>query len=205
MAGFGRGAGRVVVVGSANVDLTATVDGLPRPGQTVVAAGLDRRCGGKGANQAAAAGRLGASVRLVAAVGEDEGSEAVRAAAQAAGVGTEHLQRVPGAVTGTALITVDGAGENTIVVIPGANAELGPTDLESGLADLSAADVVLVSLEISAATAEAALRTGRTRGATTMLNPSPFSPAVVALMPWVDVVIVNEGEAAELGPDALDR
>ena len=200
-----RHLGRVIVVGSANLDLTATVNSLPQPGQTVIASALDRNCGGKGANQAAAAGRLGAEVRLVAAVGDDDASSAVTAAAVAAGVRTDHLLVLAGEPTGTALITVDGAGENSIVVVPGANAELAPEHLESALADVGPADVVVVSLEIQAGTAAAALRAARERGATTMLNPSPFSAAVAGLLAWVDVVIVNEGEAAELGPGALDR
>jgi ribokinase len=190
--------GRVVVVGSANVDLTSTVASLPQAGQTVIARELSRRCGGKGANQAAAAGLLGADVALVAAVGDDDGAAEVREAAAAAGVSTGFLQDLPGAVTGTALITVDDSGENTIVVVAGANAELAPEHLERGLAEVSAGDVVLASLEIPAGTAAAALRIGQDRGATTMLNPSPFSAEVADLLPLVDVVILNEGEAAEL-------
>ena len=198
-------AGRVVVVGSANVDLTATVDALPRPGETVTAHGLSRRSGGKGSNQAAAAGRLGAEVLLVAAVGDDEASEEVRAAAAAAGVAVDRLHVVPGTPTGTALITVDDAGENSIVVVPGANHVLHHQHVADGLGDLGPADVVVVSLEIHPRTAAAALRLGRARGATTILNPSPFSPAVAALLEDVDVVIVNEGEAEQLGAAALDR
>ena len=197
--------GRVVVVGSANVDLTATVDALPLPGQTVTAHGLDRRSGGKGSNQAAAAGRLGAEVLLVAAVGDDEGSEEVRAAAAAAGVGLARLHVAGGTPTGTALITVDDAGENSIVVVPGANHVLEPDHVADALGDLGPADVVVVSLEIHPRTAAAALHLGRARGATTILNPSPFSTAVAGLLTDVDVVIVNEGEAEQLGAAALDR
>jgi ribokinase len=197
--------GRVVVVGSANVDLTASVDALPQPGQTVIARQLTRRCGGKGANQAAAAGRLGADVRLVAAVGDDDASEAVRTAAAEAGVRTDRLQISADSPTGTALITVDRAGENSIVVVPGANADLAAAQLAAPLADLTPTDVVVVSLEIAVETAAAALRLAHDAGARTLLNPSPCSSAVADLLADVDVVIVNEGEAADLGAAALDR
>ncbi len=198
-----RQPGTVVVVGSANVDLTASVAALPRAGETVLADGLARGCGGKGANQAAAAGRLGARVRLVAAVGNDDGSSAVREAAQAAGVAVDHLHEMPGSLTGLALITVDRAGENVIVVAPGANAELTGGAARAGVADVGPTDVIMVSLEIPADTAGAALRSARQRGATTILNPSPFSDQVASLLPVVDVLIMNEGEAERLG-DHLD-
>lgn len=103
------------------------------------------------------------------------------------------------------MITVDEAGENSIVVVPGANGELGPGHLASGLADIGTVDVVVVSLEIAVEVAAEALRTGRRRGATTLLNASPFSDAVAELLTVVDVVILNEGEAAELGAAALER
>lgn len=193
-----RQPGTVVVVGSANVDLTLSVVALPQAGETVLADGLARRCGGKGANQAAAAGRLGAVVRLVAAIGTDDGSAAVRDAAQAAGVAIDHLQELPGAQTGLALITVDRGGENVIVVAPGANTALSVDAARAGVSDTGPTDVVLVSLEIPADTAEAALRSARVRGATTILNPSPISDQVPSILPAVDVLIMNEGEAERL-------
>ncbi len=200
-----RQPGTVVVVGSANVDLTLSVDSLPRAGETVLADGLVRRCGGKGANQAAAAGRLGARVRLVAAVGVDDGSAAVREAASAAGVAVDHLQEVPGAQTGLAVITVDRRGENVIVVAPGANADLSVEAARLGVSDTGSADVIMVSLEIPANTAGAALRGAREHGATTILNPSPFSARVSSLLGWVDVLIMNDGEAESLGDGVAEH
>lgn len=199
-----RPPGTVLVVGSANVDLTVSVSALPRPGETVVAQSLARRCGGKGANQAAAAGRLGASVGLVAATGDDDVSEAVREAARNAGVRLDHLHRLPASSTGMALITVDGAGENVIVVAPGANTQLTPEHAVDAVAGLGPADVILVSLEITTATAAAALRAARSRGATAILNPSPWTHDVEKLLSEVDVLIMNDGEAEQLGSRRLD-
>ena len=193
-----RPPGTVLVVGSANVDLTASVSALPRPGETVVAQSFARRCGGKGANQAAAAGRLGARVGLVAATGDDDAGEAVREAARDAGVRLDHLHRLPASPTGMALITVDGAGENVIVVAPGANTHLAPEHAADAVAGLGSTDVILVSLEITTATAAAALQAARLRGATSILNPSPYSDDVEQLLPWVDVLIMNDGEARQL-------
>lgn len=200
-----RPTGSVVVVGSANVDLTLAVASLPRAGETVLADGLTRGCGGKGANQAAAAGRLGARVRLVAAVGTDDGSAAIREAAQAAGVVVDHLRETPGSLTGLALITVDHAGENVIVVAPGANARLTSDMARAGVGDVGPIDVIMVSLEIPLHAANAALRTARQCGATTVLNPSPFSEQVPRLLPAVDVLIMNEGEAERLGGSLGDH
>lgn len=193
-----------MVVGSANLDLTVAVDTLPRAGETVLARGIARGCGGKGANQAAAAGRLGAGVRLVAAVGADDGGDTVREAAQAAGVGVDHLRVLPEMPTGLAVITVDRGGENVIVVASGANAELSEDLAQAAVADVGPADVVVASLEIPTGTVAAALRVAKQRGATTILNPSPFTADVPTLLPWVDVLIMNEGEAERVG-DHIDR
>lgn len=193
--------GNVVVVGSANIDLTVSVANLPRAGETVLAHTLTRGSGGKGANQAAAAGRLGAHVRLVAATGTDDGGRTVKEAARAAGVAVDHLHPVEQNSTGLAVITVDGAGENVIVVAPGANTALSEEAALTSVGDVEPGDVVLASLEIPARTAGAALRTARERGAVAILNPSPFSIEVFPLLPWVDVLIMNEGEADRVGED----
>ncbi|HEY5846777.1 MAG TPA: ribokinase [Microlunatus sp.] len=199
-----RPPGTVLVVGSANVDLTASVSALPRPGETVLAQSFVRRCGGKGANQAAAAGRLGARVGLVAATGDDDVGEAVREAARNAGVRLDHLHRLPASPTGMALITVDDAGENVIVVSPGANTQLSPEHAAKAIAGLGPTDVILVSLEITTATAAAALLAARSQGATSVLNPSPYTEDVEQLLSSVDVLIMNDGEAERLGNRRLD-
>ncbi|MCV7303639.1 ribokinase [Mycobacterium barrassiae] len=189
---------RVCVVGSVNADLTFTVNALPRPGQTVLASSLLSSPGGKGGNQAVAAARAGAAVQLVAALGSDSEAERLRAHLSANDVGLDGVVTVPGP-SGTAVIVVDAAAENTIVVAPGANAQLsvGSADVRSVIAD---SDVVLLQLEIPISTAIAAARVGRTAGATVIVNASPAGARphdLLALSELADVVVVNETEARE--------
>jgi ribokinase len=188
---------RVVVVGSVNLDLVARVDRLPAGGDTVRAADYRRVPGGKGANQALAARRLGAEVALVAAVGEDEAAAEALALLTADGVDLSRLRRVPDAPTGVALITVDGAGENTIVVVPGANAGLTVT-----AADLAGADAVLCQLEVPVETVAAAAA-GAPAGALFCLNTAPAGPVPAAVLDRADLVVANRFEHAEV--DGLDR
>ncbi len=189
---------RVCVVGSVNADLTFTVDAFPRPGQTVLASSLSSSPGGKGGNQAVAAARAGASVELVAALGDDSAAERLRAHLRANDVGLDGVTIVPGP-SGSAVIMVDAAAENTIVVAPGANAHLGVTsaDVQAVIAD---SDVVLLQLEIPIATAVAAARVGRAAGAVVMVNASPAGAEphhLLALSELADVVVVNEAEVRE--------
>lgn len=189
---------RVCVVGSVNADLTFTVNALPRPGQTVLASSLLSSPGGKGGNQAVAAARAGAAVQLVAALGSDTEAERLRAHLSANDVGLDGVVTVPGP-SGTAVIVVDAAAENSIVVAPGANAQLsvGSADVRSVITD---SDVVLLQLEIPISTAIAAARVGRTAGATVIVNASPAGARphdLLALSELADVVVVNEMEARE--------
>jgi ribokinase len=191
-------AARVCVVGSVNADLTFTVDALPRPGQTVLASSLLSSPGGKGGNQAVAAARAGASVQLVAALGSDATAEQLRAHLSANNVGLDGVVSVAGP-SGTAVIVVDAAAENNIVVAPGANAKLSvdSADIQAVIAD---SDVVLLQLEIPIATAIAAARIARAAGATVIVNASPSGARphdLLALSELADVVVVNEAEARE--------
>lgn len=191
-------AARVCVVGSVNADLTFTVDALPRPGQTVLASSLSSSPGGKGGNQAVAAARAGASVQLVAALGTDSAAEQLRAHLRANEVGLDGVVDVPGP-SGSAVLVVDSAAENTIVVAPGANAHLtvNNADIRAIIAD---SDVVLMQLEIPIATAVAAARVARAAGAVVIINASPAGAAphdLLALSELADVVVVNETEARE--------
>lgn len=188
---------RVVVVGSANLDLVARVTRLPAGGDTVRATGFRRVPGGKGANQALAARRLGADVTLVAAVGADDQAGEALALLGADGVDLDRVRRVPDAPTGLALITVDDAGENTIVVVPGANARLTVT-----AADLAGADAVLCQLEVPVATVAAAAA-GAPAGALFCLNTAPAGPVPAAVLDRADLVVANRAEHAEV--DGLDR
>jgi ribokinase len=182
---------RIAVVGSVNVDLVARCRRLPRPGETVTGATLERLPGGKGANQALAARRLGADVRLVARVGDDELAGLALALLEASGVELA-VSVDPAAPTGTAIVLVAEDGENEIVVAPGANARLTPE-----LADVAAFDAVLCQLEVPLETvAEAARRcTGLF-----CLNAAPALPVPADLLARTDLLIVNAVEAAALGP-----
>jgi ribokinase len=189
---------RVCVVGSVNADLTFTVNALPRPGQTVLASSLLSSPGGKGGNQAVAAARAGATVQLVAALGSDSAAEPLRAHLSANDVGLDGVVTVSGP-SGTAVIVVDAAAENNIVVAPGANAQLTVASAE--VRDvITGSDVVLMQLEIPMATAIAAARAARTAGATVIVNASPAGARphdLLALSELADVVVVNEAEARE--------
>jgi ribokinase len=180
---------RIVVVGSVNLDLVARCERLPRPGETVTGATFSRIPGGKGANQAAAAAKLGADTRLIGCVGDDAfADEAVPPLADlGVDVTAVHARPTP---TGVALILVDERGDNQIVVAPGANAELGPEDVEIGRAD-----AVLCQLEIPlAAVAEAAEQTG----GLFCLNAAPARPLPSGLVERADLVVANRYEREAL-------
>jgi ribokinase len=188
---------RVCVVGSVNMDMGFDVDTLPHPGETVLATAARSTPGGKGANQAVAAARAGAQVRFVGAVGDDSAAAALREHLTANAVGTEGLITSPGP-SGSAVVVVDSAGENFIVVAPGANGRL---TLDSGaLRGLVAdCDVLLLQLEIPVATATAAAREAHSAGATVIVNASPSGgdpDQLAELAKLTDVVLVNETEAA---------
>lgn len=191
-------AARVCVVGSVNADLTFTVNALPRPGQTVLASSLLSSPGGKGGNQAVAAARAGAAVQLVAALGDDAAAEQLRAHLSENDVGLDGVATVAGP-SGTAVIVVDAAAENNIVVAPGANAQL-TVDSADIQAVIGGSDVVLLQLEIPMTTAIAAARAARSAGATVIVNASPSGARphdLLALSELADVVVVNETEARE--------
>jgi ribokinase len=181
----------VTVVGSVNLDLVAAVPRLPGPGETLTATGLTRIPGGKGANQALAARRLGLPVRLIAAVGADPEADTALQVLDREGVELDRLQRVT-APTGLALVAVDTTGETTIVVIPGANAELRVEG-----EDVTGADAVLTVLEIPehAVTAAARHATGLF-----VLNAAPARPVPPEVLRRADLVVVNSAEHAAL-PD----
>jgi ribokinase len=194
--------GRVVVLGSLNLDLVTTVDAHPTPGETVRGTGLARLPGGKGANQALAAARAGAQTRLIGRVGADEAGSAYRSGLSERGVDCTGIEAVDGEPTGHALIAVDARGENTIIVIPGANGALD----ESQLADpatveaITGADVLLLQLEIPLPTVRRAASLARDAGVRVLLNPSPWADLPADLLAAADPVIVNEHEAALLPP-----
>jgi ribokinase len=188
----------VCVVGSVNMDHVFTVASLPHPGETVMASSVRLVPGGKGGNQAIAAARAGADVQLVAALGDDPTGDQLRAHLQANGVGLDGLAAVTGP-SGSAVIAVDAAGENTIVVAPGVNAHL-TVESSQARAAISASDVLLLQLEIPVTTAVDAARVARDNGTVVIVNASPSGAPphdLLSLARLADVVVVNEAEARE--------
>ena len=192
--------GRVIVVGSVNVDLVAAVEALPAVGETVTGARFSRHHGGKGGNQAVAAARLGVPTAFVGSVGDDEFGVAARAGLEAEGVDVSALRVAPGEATGVALILVDARGENVIAVASGANAAVTPANVSTAFEVLrpGRGDVVLVGHEIPTGTAAAALAAGRAAGSTTVLNPAPAPGIDRAVFGLADVLVPNRTELAQL-------
>ncbi|MEV0231961.1 ribokinase [Nonomuraea sp. NPDC050786] len=186
----------LVVVGSLNMDLTVPVARLPGRGETVAGAAAVWAAGGKGANQAVAAARLGARVRLVGQVGDDAQGRDLLTAVAREGVDVSGVRRAA-AATGLAMIVVEEGGENMITVARGANGLLRLPDL-----DLTGADALLLQLEIPVAACLAAARQARAHGVPVILNAAPCTPGLDELLAQVDLLIVNESEAAALCGDA---
>jgi ribokinase len=182
---------QVVVVGSVNADLVVTVDRYPGPGETVPGHGGTVLPGGKGANQAVAAARLGADVALVGAVGDDAYAETATACLRDAGVDLTALARRRGP-TGLAVVTVAADGENTIVVVAGANAAMSPADVDAHRRLIGEATVVVVQGELPRETTEAAARAA---GARLIVNLAPAGPLDPAVLRRADPLVVNEHEA----------
>ena len=189
---------RVLVVGSANVDFTVALDRLPERGETVTEGTLLVARGGKGANQAVAARRLGAEVRLIGCVGDDPSGHEVRAALADEGIGVAGVATTTEAATGTALIMVDRAGGNQIGVAPGANRTLTVAHVQARTEDFAWAEVVVASCEIPLECVTTALTLARRHGVATILNPAPVPRAPLDRLDLVDYLTPNAGEAERL-------
>jgi ribokinase len=189
----------ITVVGSINLDLIATVERLPAPGETVSGGDFSTAPGGKGANQALAARRADAQVRIIGAVGKDAFATEALSLLEGGGVDLSHVGRIH-APTGTALILVDAKGENVIAVVPGANKSVLPGDLAS--AGLRKGEYVLLQQEIPLETVEAALGAARKAGAISVLNTAPFRAEAASFVGEADYVVANETEF-DLYADAL--
>ncbi|PWK92532.1 ribokinase [Fulvimonas soli] len=188
---------RIAVVGSINMDLVTLAPSFPAPGETLLGERFLTVPGGKGANQAVAAARLGAEVALVGALGRDAFGDELERGLAREGVALDHVRRCDGAGSGTASITVAG-GENQIVVVPGANAEVSPAQVEAARSALAQADAVLVQMEIPLATVEATLRLGRRLGVPVILNPAPAQPLPAELLAQASYLTPNQHELATL-------
>jgi ribokinase len=188
----------VLVVGSINTDLVVRVPTLPRAGETTLGSDLQQIGGGKGANQAVAAARLGASTAFLGCVGNNDLGSARVSGLESNGIAVDAIVTDAHRPTGAALILVDDDGENVIAVSPGANAALTPSHVSTFETLFARAGVVVCQLEIPRETVEAALRLAREHNAITVLNAAPGTPAARSLLKLTDVLIVNQAEAASL-------
>lgn len=198
----------ITVFGSINMDLIATTARLPKPGETVAGTGFSTAAGGKGANQALAARRAGAKVRMVGAVGSDSFADAALALLDEAGTELADIARVS-EPTGTALILVGGDGENMIAVVPGANGTLTEADATATVSAMQPGDILMLQLEIPAPAVHRALSDAATRQITSIINIAPLTPEAARLGRMADIVIANETEferlAAQEGMGADER
>jgi ribokinase len=195
----------ILVIGSLNMDLVVRCESLPQPGATVVGRDFFTAPGGKGANQAVAAARLGARVRMAGCVGRDAFGPALVASLRDAGVDAADVAAVDGP-TGTALITVDAAGHNSIVVVPGANAACDAALVDRALARPGGPGILLLQHEIPAEANARVIRAGREAGWCVLLNPAPARPIAAELLQLIDLVTPNASEAAALtGRTVADR
>jgi ribokinase len=189
---------QVVVVGSLNVDLVIRSARIPRPGETILGGEFHTLPGGKGANQAVAAARLGARVSMVGRVGDDAFGQELLNNLSADGIDHTFVLRDGASATGVALIVVDDAGQNTIVVASGANMNLSPADVDAAAAVFATADALLLQLESPLETVIHAAALASAQGVPVILNPAPARPLPQELLTLVDVLVPNESETALL-------
>jgi ribokinase len=190
---------RIVVVGSINMDLVARMARLPRPGETVSGESFQTIPGGKGANQAVAAARLGAIVTMIGRLGDDAFAKTLRESLIADRIDTSHVVETTGCSSGVALIGVEHAGNNSITVIPGANGQLSVHDVESCSDVLESADAVIIQLEVPIPTVAAAIRIARQKNVLTVLDPAPVpNGRLPTELLTVDIISPNQTEAEEL-------
>lgn len=191
--------GRVTVVGSFMMDLAVRAARRPEPGETVLGTSFDMFLGGKGFNQAVAAARSGAATAMVGRVGDDDFGRRFLDALDGDGIDRTHVGVDPDAGTGIGLPLIEPSGENSIVIVPRANAALGPDDVEAARAAIEAADVVLLQFEVPVAATLAAARLARSRGALVVLNPAPAAIVDLdAFVGLVDVLVPNRIEGTQL-------
>ena len=183
----------ITVFGSINMDLIATTPRLPKPGETVAGTGFSTAAGGKGANQALAASRAGAKVRMAGAVGSDGFAEGALALLQQAGTDLS-LTRTVDEPTGTAHILVSGNGENVIVVVASANGTVSAADAQGAVETMASGDTLMLQLEIPPAAVEAALAAARDRGVTSIINIAPLTDEAARLGRMADIFVANETE-----------
>ena len=186
---------KIVVIGSCNTDMVIKADRLPIPGETVIGGTFLMNPGGKGANQAVAAARMGGKVSFISKTGNDVFGRQSVELYNSEGINTEHIFSDPKNPSGVALITVDANGENCIVVASGANASLSPADIESSKSEIESADLVLMQLEIPIETVEYAAEMAHTKGIPVILNPAPARALSEKLLKRLYMITPNKTEA----------
>jgi ribokinase len=194
----------VFVLGSINQDFVLKVERRPQPGETVTNAELSTHNGGKGANQAAAAALLGATVTILGRVGDDEFGEPLVRALEEKGIDTDLVERAPGASTGAAFITVTPDGENAITVAPGANRSLAPEDVDAAAGAIGDARVLVAQMEIPVESVLRAVEVAAERGTRALVNLAPTFEVPRGLLEKLDPLVVNEHEAAFLLGSAVE-
>jgi len=191
--------GRVVVVGSINMDLVVRTSRMARPGETLAGHGFAQIPGGKGANQAVAAARLGARVDMVGCIGQDHFGALLKQALEDEHIKCDGVSVAAALPTGIAVIVVDDAGQNAITIVAGSNGALSPSAIADHRATLDAANVVVCQMEVPTETVHAALTHARAAGKVVILNPAPVQQALPAgWLPLIDFLIPNETEAESL-------
>jgi len=191
-------ADKIVVIGSLNMDLVGCAPRIPVVGETIVGHKYFSEPGGKGANQAYAAAKLGGRVAMLGRVGSDEFGREMRQNLEQVGCDVSGLLTIPGATSGIALIFVADTGQNSIIIVPGANGRFSPEDVDAGHGYLEGAALVLLQLENPLPTVLAAARAGRRAGARVILDPAPAREVPTELFELCDIITPNETEAAIL-------
>ncbi|KPL20978.1 MAG: hypothetical protein AMS23_10055 [Bacteroides sp. SM1_62] len=191
--------GKILVIGSTNMDIIAMVDHLPVPGETVGNAGLARAHGGKGANQAVAAARAGGEVTFITCIGEDDDGKKMLEGFREDGIRVEHVKVIPEVPTGTALIFVDRKGENSIAVAPGANNYLSNAIIDQAEALIKETDLILLQLEIPYETIQHICRMAARHQKRIILNPAPARGLDGDVLRSLEYLVLNETEAEIIG------
>ncbi|MCA1971612.1 MAG: ribokinase [Caenispirillum sp.] len=191
--------GKIAVVGSNMVDLITYTDHMPAPGETIEAPRFEMGCGGKGANQAIAAARLGADVMMVTKVGDDIFADNTIRNFETSGIDTRFVERVPGTSSGVAPIFVEPSGENSILIVKGANALLSPADVDRAAEALKQCDLIVMQLEVPLETVYHTIAFGAAHGIETLLNPAPAAPDLdPARIEQVTFFVPNQTELATI-------
>lgn len=184
----------VFVLGSLNIDLVSTVDRMPKPGETVTGSSFATYIGGKGLNQAVGCSRAGAEMEMIGAVGDDSFGDELLLALKLAGISNQYIARKVGP-SGVAVIEIDAKAENRIIVIPGANGQLAPTDIPAHIFADGKKHFLLTQLEIPIATVRQAFIRAKAAGFTIALNPAPAQPLPPEILELIDIIIPNQYEA----------